>query len=285
MSIEKKTCTVSGNSIAYLHSGSGEPVLLVHGITTYSFIWKNIIPSLAADYEVLAVDLLGCGDSDKPLNVSYAIKDHAERMKEFITNLGIRKFHFVGHGLGGSIGQIFAVRYPELLYDLTMINTVAYDHWPVQPIMAMRTPVVRQLLIAAMDIGAFALIVKRGVYHKERVTPELIDLFMKPMLKPAGRKAFLHYAKSLNNQDLIEIEKKLCELAMPVLIIRGDADHCLSAAISEKLCREIPGSLLIRIPTGGHFIQEDEPEQLVLEIKSFFKRGLHLQGKQHVAEI
>ena len=285
MSIEKKTCTVSGNSIAYLHSGSGEPVLLVHGITTYSFIWKNIIPSLAADYEVLAVDLLGCGDSDKPLNVSYAIKDHAERMKEFITNLGIRKFHFVGHGLGGSIGQIFAVRYPELLYDLTMINTVAYDHWPVQPIMAMRTPVVRQLLIAAMDIGAFALIVKRGVYHKERVTPELIDLFMKPMLKPAGRKAFLHYAKSLNNQDLIEIEKKLCELAMPVLIIRGDADHCLSAAISEKLCREIPGSLLIRIPTGGHFIQEDEPEQLVIEIKSFFKRGLHLQGKQHVAEI
>lgn len=285
MSIEKKTCTVSGNSIAYLHSGSGEPVLLVHGITTYSFIWKNIIPSLAADYEVLAVDLLGCGDSDKPLNVSYAIKDHAERMKEFITILGIRKFHFVGHGLGGSIGQIFAVRYPELLYDLTMINTVAYDHWPVQPIMAMRTPIVRQLLIAAMDIGAFALIVKRGIYHKERVTPELIDLFMKPMLKPGGRKAFLHYAKSLNNQDLIEIEKKLCELAMPVLIIRGDADHYLSAAISEKLCREIPGSLLIRIPAGGHFIQEDEPEQLVQEIKTFLKRGVHLQGKQHVAEI
>jgi pimeloyl-ACP methyl ester carboxylesterase len=285
MSIEKKTCTVSGNSIAYLHSGSGEPVLLVHGITTYSFIWKNIIPSLAADYEVLAVDLLGCGDSDKPLNVSYAIKDHAERMKEFITILGIQKFHFVGHGLGGSMGQIFAVHYPELLYDLTMINTVAYDHWPVQPIIAMRIPIVRQLLIAAMDIGAFALIVKRGIYHKERVTPELIDLFMKPMLKRGGRKAFLHYAKSLNNQDLIEIEKKLCELAMPVLIIRGDADHYLSAAISEKLHREIPGSLLIRIPTGGHFIQEDEPEQLVQEIKTFLKRGLHLQGKQHVAEI
>lgn len=272
MSIEKKTCTVSGNTISYLHSGSGEPVLLVHGITTYSFIWKNLMPSLAAHYEVLAVDLLGCGDSDKPPNVPYAIKNHAELLKELIDILGIEKFHFVGHGLGGGIGQIFAVRYPELLYDLTLINTVAYDLLPVKSIIAMRTPIVRQLLIAAMDTGAFALLIKRGIYHKERVTPELIELFLKPMLRPGGRKAFLQYAKSLNNQDLIEIKRKLCELTLPVLIIRGDADSYLGAAISETLHREIPGSLLIRIPTGGHFIQEDEPERLVQEIKAFFKR-------------
>jgi pimeloyl-ACP methyl ester carboxylesterase len=285
MAIEKKTCTVSGHTIAYLHSGSGEPVLLVHGITTYSFIWRKIIPSLAADYEVLAIDLLGCGDSDKPVNVSYAIKDHAERLKEFAATLGIQKLHFVGHDLGGGMGQILAVRFPDLLYDLTMINTVGYDYWPVQPIIAMRTPIFRQFLMAIMDIGAFGLIVKRGLYHKERFTPELMDLFMKPMLKPGGRKAFLHFTKCLNNQDLMEIEKELRELAVPVLIIRGDADPYLRAAISEKLHREIPGSLLIRIPTGGHFIQEDEPEQLVREIKAFFKRELHLQGRQHVTEI
>jgi 2-hydroxymuconate-semialdehyde hydrolase len=282
MSIEKKTCTVSGNTIAYLHSGSGEPVLLVHGITTYSFIWRRIIPSLAADYEVLAIDLLGCGDSDKPLTVPCGIKDQAEWLREFAASLGIRKFHFVGHDLGGGMGQILAVRFPSLLYDLTMINTVGYDYWPVQPIIAMRTPVFRQFLIAAMDIGAFGLIVKRGLYHKERFTPELMDLFMKPMLKPGGRRAFLHFAKCLNNQDLMDIEKELRELAVPVLIIRGDADPYLRAEISEKLHREIPGSVLIRIPTGGHFIQEDEPEQLVQAMKLFFKRELPLQEGDRV---
>jgi pimeloyl-ACP methyl ester carboxylesterase len=278
MTIEKKTCTVSGNTIAYLHSGSGEPVLLVHGITTYSFIWRKIIPSLAVDYEVFAIDLLGCGESDKPLNVSYSIKDHAERLREFASTLGIRKLHFVGHDLGGGMGQILAVRFPDLLYDLTMINTVGYDYWPVQPIISLRTPIFRQFLMATMDIGAFGLIIKRGLYHKERFNSELMNLFMKPMLKPGGRKAFLHFAKCLNNQDLMEIEKELRELALPVLIIRGNADPYLGEVISEKLHREIPGSVLIRIPTGGHFIQEDEPEQLVHAIKSFFKRELHLQG-------
>lgn len=94
--------------------------------------------------------------------------------------------------------------------------------------------------MATMDIGAFGLIVKRGLFHKELFNPELMDLFMKPMLKPGGRKAFLHFAKCLNNRDFMEIEKELSELTVPVLIIRGDTDPYLSAAISKKRHREIP---------------------------------------------
>lgn len=260
--------------MAYQHEGKGEPILLVHGITTYSFIWRNIIPLLSTDYDVIAIDLLGCGDSDKPLNVSYAIKDHAERLHEFVTKMGIGKFHFVGHDLGGGMGQIFAVRHPELLYDLTLINTVAYDFWPVQPITALRTPIVRQFLMASFDLGTFKLVVKRGIYHKDRVTNELMDLFMKPMQTSEGRKAFLHFAKCLDNHNLMEIERDLRNLMIPVLILRGDADPYLGAGISEKLHREIPLSRLVRFPRGGHFIQEDEPEKIVQEMMGFFK-GKH----------
>ncbi len=260
--------------MAFHRKGKGEPVLLVHGITTYSFIWRNIIPPLSKDYDVIAVDLLGCGDSDKPLNVSYAIKDHAERLHAFVTKLGLGKFHFVGHDLGGGMGQIFAVRYPELLHDLTLINTVAYDFWPVQPITALRTPIVRQFLMASFDLGTFKLVVKRGIYHKDRVTSELMDLFMRPMQTSEGRKAFLHFAKCLDNHNLVEIENDLRNLMIPVLILRGDADPYLGAGISEKLHREIPGSRLVRFPSGGHFIQEDEPEKIVQEILGFF-RGEH----------
>lgn len=260
--------------MAYYREGKGEPVLLVHGITTYSFIWRNIIPLLSKDYDVIAVDLLGCGDSDKRLDVSYAIKDHAERLHEFITKLELGKFHFVGHDLGGGMGQIFAVRHPEMLYDLTMINTVAYDFWPVQPIIALRTPIVRQFLMASLDLGTFRLIVKRGIYHKDRVTNELMDLFMRPMLTSEGRKAFMYFAKCLDNHNLMEIEDDLRRLKIRVLIIRGDGDPYLGATISEKLHREIPGSRLVRIPTGGHFIQEDEPERIAQEVIGFF-RGQH----------
>ena len=270
-SMNKAILEVSGHAMAYRRAGRGEPVLLVHGITTYGFIWRRVVPFLTGDYDVIVVDLLGCGDSDKPLDVSYAIKDHAERLHEFMCKLGIGKFHFVGHDLGGGIGQIFAVCHPEMLFDLTLINSVAYDFWPVQPITALRTPIVRQFLLASFDLGTFRLVVKRGIYHKERVTDELMDLFMRPLQTPEGRKAFMHFAKCLDNHNLTEIEDDLRRLSLPVLIVRGEADPYLSASIAEKLHREIPGSRLLRIASGGHFIQEDEPEQIAREILYLFR--------------
>lgn len=263
--------SVSGHSLAYYRTGTGEAVLLVHGITTYSFIWRRIVPLLKAEYDVISVDLLGCGKSDKPLSVEYSLKVHATLLQEFILSLGIEKFHFVGHDIGGGIGQRFAVKYPELLFDLTVANGVAYDFWPVQPILSMRTPIIRQLAMATLEYGVLKQIIKHGMYYKDRLTPELMDLFIETMKTKEGRKAFLHFAKSLNNQDLLEIEDKLRRLDIPVLIIRGDADPYLSSEIAQKLHREIPGSKLEIISTASHFIQEDEPQKLAEIIINFFR--------------
>ena len=262
---------VGSHRLAFLRAGSGDPVLLVHGITTYSFLWRNIMPGLADRNDVIAVDLLGCGDSDKPLDASYALRDHADRLRDFIHGLGLRRVHFVGHDLGGGIGQILAVRYPDLVSSLTMVNTVAYDYWPVQPIIAMRTPIIRQFMLAAVDLGAFTLIVRRGVYHKDRVTPELMAHFMKPMKTAEGRKAFLHFAHCLDNHDLTSIAAQLRRLRIPVLIVRGDADVYLSPQISERLHEQITASRLVRIATGGHFIQEDEPAWLARTLAGFLE--------------
>ncbi len=102
---------VAGHTMTYLSEGEGEPVLLVHGITTYSFIWRRVIPLLSHKYRVIAPDLLGCGASEKPLDLSYAIKDHAEYLSGFLDALNIPKVHFVGHDLGGGMGQLLAVRH------------------------------------------------------------------------------------------------------------------------------------------------------------------------------
>jgi len=261
---------VAGHRMAYHREGKGDVVLLVHGITTYSFIWRRVLPLLvAAGHDVIAVDLLGCGDSDKPLDIPYSLTAHAGYLKSFLDGIGVGKVHYVGHDLGGGIGQIFAVRHPELLHDLTVINTVAHDFWPVQPIIAMRTPIIRQLMMAAVDAGALKLIVKRGLFHKDRLTPELMELFMKPLRTSEGRKAFLHFAHCLDNRNLVDIAHDLRRLKLPVLIVRGDGDVYLSGAIAERLRTEIPGSRLERIATGGHFIQEDEPERLAQLVVDF----------------
>ena len=262
---------ISGHKLVYNRQGSGQTILFVHGITTYSFIWRNLVRILRNSYDVISVDLLGCGNSDKLLDISYSLKQHAKILHEFIKKLNLGKFHFVSHDVGGGIGQIFAINHSERLLRLTMINTVAYDFWPVQPIIAIRTPIIRQLAMASLDFGTFKLIIKRGLFYKKKATSELMDYFWKPMITKDGRKAFLHFAKCLNNNELLEIADDLKKLSIPVLIIRGDADVYLSAQICEKLNNEIPNSKLIRIPDGGHFIQEDVPGQLVEHIERFFK--------------
>jgi pimeloyl-ACP methyl ester carboxylesterase len=265
------TIEVGGYSIAYSSSGEGEVVLLVHGITTYSFIWRKIVPLLDKNYRVLTIDLPGCGNSSKQLEQTYSIKNHAQLLKSFVQKLHIEKFHLVGHDVGGGVCQIFAVNYPEMLFDLTLVNTVAYDFLPVQPIIAMRTPIIRQFAMATLDFGTLRMIVRRGLYHPEALTSELMDYFWAPMKTREGRKAFLHFAASLDNNNLTEISDKLSKLTLPVLIIRGDGDPYLSGVIAEKLAKNIPNSSLVKIATGGHFIQEDEPLRLAEEMENFFQ--------------
>lgn len=270
--ITPKTIELQGNSITYYRTGKGEPVIFIHGITTYSFIWRNIIPYFQDKYDVIALDLLGCGDSDKPLNEDFSLKRQSQIIRDFCLKCNITKIHMVCHDVGGGIGQIFAVNYPDMLFDLTLINSVAYNFWPVQPIVAMRTPIIRQIAMASLDLGMFEIIVKRGLYHTSNLTKELMEFFWKPMRDPLGRKGFLHFAKCLNNKNLTDIESELKQLQIPTLIIRGDADVYLSAAISEKLHAHIPKSQLVCIATGGHFIQEDEPGKVSNYIINFIAR-------------
>lgn len=260
---------LDGFRLAYHRGGQGEPMLLIHGIITYSFIWRNLMPSLEEQNDVIAIDLLGCGQSDKPVGVDYSISAQADLIKKFMQKLGIDRFYCITHDIGGGIGQILATRYPESVKKLFMINTIAYDFWPVQPILAMRIPIIRQLAMAAMEFGIFRVLVARGMYHKDRVTDDLMELYWEPMKTREGRQGFLQLAKCLDNRQLMDIADDLRKLKIPVMIVRGDADPYLGPELAEKLHKEIPGSRLQHIETGGHFIMEDEPEQLVGLIKDF----------------
>jgi pimeloyl-ACP methyl ester carboxylesterase len=269
-----KSVSAGGHRYAVIEQGEGEAVVLIHGITTYSFIWRKILPRFSHDRHVIAYDLLGCGGSDMPLDVDFSLAKHAERLSQLLDKMAIDRVHLVGHDVGGGVAQIFAVRYPERVIDLCLINSVAYDYWPVQPIKIMQTPILRNFAVATLDIGAFALVIRRGLYHKDRLDSELLELFNAPVRQSIGRKAFLNFVRSLDNRNLTSISEGLQRLEVPVLVIRGEADAYLSDEISLRLKREIPGCLLLRIATGGHFIQEDEPEQIVAALSSFWENEI-----------
>ena len=98
-----------------------------------------------------------------------------------------------------------------------------------------------------------------------------MELFWRLMRDKSGRRGFLHVANGLNNTHLVELETDLQRLEIPTLIIRGDADLYLSENISLKLHRDIPGSRLVHIEDGGHFIQEDAPERIAGCLREFWQ--------------
>ncbi len=260
---------IGKNTIAYRRRGKGKTVLLVHGVLSYSFLWKSIMDELADDFDLIAVDLLGCGASDKPTGADYSIVAQAEMLKTFIEQLGIAPLHLTGHDIGGGVSQILATRHPELFYDLILINSVGYDFWPVQPVTTMRLPIIRRLTSSIVSPTLLKMVISRAIYHKERLTPNLLYDFWCPFQTPEGKAGFVQLIKDLNNRLLTDITESLCRLKLPTLIIRGDADAYLSRSISEQLARDIPDSRLEIVPYGGHFIQLDEPQRISELMKEF----------------
>ena len=268
---EKIKIKVNNAEYAIVSKGEGnDSLFFIHGITTNSFIWRKIIPYFEKSFKCFAIDLLGCGDSSKSLKLDYSLNSQAKNISDIIKKLNLGKPDIICHDVGGGIGQVLAVKYPEVVNSLTLINSVAYDFWPVQPIIAMRTPIIRQLAMSTLDMGMMKMIVKRGMYHKEKVTDELLGLYEAQMQTSEGRKAFLHFARSLDNNELIKIAHDLTELKIPVQIIRGDMDVYLSKEISNTLHENIPNSRLETIYTGGHYLMEDEPEIVSNAISEFF---------------
>jgi len=266
---------VEGNRLAYVRGGAGEPLILVHGITTSSFIWDNLLPILGVRHDVVAIDLLGTGDSDRPVPADCSLAAHADRLMSFIDKLGLGRVHLVGHDIGGGIAQIISVRNPDRIATLALVNSVGYDYWPVQPIVAFRTPILRQLAMASLDIGMLRLVIRRAVFHRERITPEIFDRIRNEIAVPKSRRAFLNSTRCLNNSDLTVIADDLKKLPMPVLIVRGERDVYLSPEIGDRLHREIPASKLVKVPDSGHYIQLDEPRLLAKTILE------HIQDHRH----
>ncbi|MCW9034578.1 MAG: alpha/beta hydrolase [Rhodospirillales bacterium] len=261
--------TIGDHQIAYRRSGKGEPVLLVHGVASYSFLWQPIIDNLEEYYDIIAPDLLGCGESDKPSDVDHSIAAQAKIMIGVIDNLGINRFHLVGHDIGGGIAQIMAVKYPDRLLDMTLINSVGYDYWPIQLIKTMQVPILTQIARSSINPVIFHQMIRHGVFHKKNLSKDILDKFWEPLKQPEGKAGFFNLIRSINNDLLMDIIDEIKQITLPTLLIRGTADTYLDRAILDNLKRDIPHARLEDIHEGGHFIQLDQADRVSSLLKSF----------------
>ena len=122
---------VNGHRIAYRELGEGDPVVLIHGIPTSSLLWRNVMPVLAANHRVIALDMLNYGESDKPTDANVSIEAQSRTVVGLMQALGLGAADIVSHDIGGGVAQIIAVNHPERVRKLALIDSVCFDSWPI----------------------------------------------------------------------------------------------------------------------------------------------------------
>jgi 2-hydroxymuconate-semialdehyde hydrolase len=265
---KRKIRTFAGD-IAYLRKGQGPPLLLLHGIPSSSYLWRDVIDPLSTTFDVLAPDLLGFGDSDKRLDADLSIAAQARYMVAFMESFGLHQAAVVGHDIGGGIAQLMAVDEPDRVARLILIDSIVDDNWPVADIARLKEPVWDQIMVNIDLRDGFRKGLGAGLATEGRVTEELVDEWTRPFQDLGGRRAYLRAARALNNRDLTSQSKRIEEIETPTLILWGANDKFLESRWADTLKHKLRDSTVEIIEPGGHFLPLDRPEAVAEAITRF----------------
>ncbi len=261
-----------GLRMHYVDEGAGEPVLLLHGEPTWSFLYRKMIPALAASSRVVAADYFGFGRSDKPAPRDfYTYERHYESIERLADALDLRDLTLVLHDWGGPIGFRLAVERPERVARLVILNTGIFVDEPLPEAWFRFRDFVRRVG-AELRPGA---LVKRSC-----VTPLPDDIVagydaLFPVAEAkAGVLAFPELvpaeAGHPSTEAMRAVGEALARWEKPALVLFGDADPIFPPQAGSRLAARIPGALPPEIVSGAaHFLQEDRGEELAARIAAF----------------
>jgi uncharacterized protein (TIGR00369 family) len=278
----KQWIRTSAGDMAYIRRGQGPPVVLLHGIPSSSYIWRDVIDPLAARFDVLAPDLIGYGDSDKRLDADFSLAAQARYVVAFMESVGVHQAAIVGHDIGGGIAQLMAADEPDRVARLILIDSVVDDAWPIPDIARLKEPVWDQIMVNLDLRSGLKKGLSAGIVTPGRVTEELVDEWLRPFSDQPGRRAYLRAARALNNRDLVSRSKHIEDIETPTLILWGAGDKFLDPGLAEKLRRKLSRAQpqVEIIDPGGHFLPIDRPEEVSAAIIRFLAGPPSAPGPQ-----
>jgi pimeloyl-ACP methyl ester carboxylesterase len=266
------TVKVDGLEIGYRELGEGPPVLLVHGWPTSSHLWRNVMPPMAGGNRVIAVDLPGFGASDKPVDATYDFAFFERAVEGLLEALGVDEVGIAGHDLGGPVAVHWAIRNPDRVTGLALLNTLLFP--PFAPevlefVTGLMTPGRREELTSRDGLGE---LMHLAFADASSVSDDLLDAITAPFPDDASRLALARAGVGLDLDGLAEIDRRFSELRMPLRVIYGEQDGVLPdvADTMARVKREHPDTEVTALPDCGHFLQEEAPERVGELLAEFF---------------
>jgi pimeloyl-ACP methyl ester carboxylesterase len=264
---------VEGMRLHFRELGEGDPVLMLHGWPTSSYLWRNVMDGVAsAGRRAIALDLPGYGRSDKPPDASYSFRFYERAISGFLGALGVERTGLVLHDVGGPIGLYWASQDPQRLERLALLNTLVFSKLSIAAaafVAAGKAPGIRSLITRQWFI-AFSL--RYGVNDKSRLADETIRAYQEPFQTREERLVLAKAGTSLHPDGLKTIEEWLPSVSVPVRLLYGERDRILPdvEATMRKVKELLPEAELSTLPDCGHFCQEERPREIGAALGEFF---------------
>jgi epoxide hydrolase 4 len=271
----------NGIKLHYVTQGEGELMLMLHGFPEFWYSWRHQITEFAQYYKVVALDLRGYNDSDKPTQQSaYTMDEFVKDIQGVITGLGYNKCILVAHDWGGAIAWSFADAFPEMLDKLIVLNI---PH-PAKLAEGLRTfqqlqkswyiflfqlPLLPEFLIQRSDYKAIESIFKGTAVDKTAFTTEDINAYKDAAAKLGALTAMINYYRNIFQQGLLQ--KNWKTLATPTLMIWGENDIALGKELTYGTEAYVQDFQIKYIPNCSHWVQQEQPELVNQYIRDFLR--------------
>jgi len=282
---ERRRVRVLDTEMAYVETGSGDPVVFLHGNPTSSYLWRNVIPHVEGLACCLAPDLVGMGDSGKAPGGSYRFVDHARYLDTWFDTLGLmRNVTLVVHDWGSALGFYWAHRHPDRVKGIVYMEALVrpkrgQNVWPGEKgqsiFFALRSPKGEELVLERNFFVEKML--PSGILRQ--LTEEEMAVYRRPYLEPGeSRRPTLQWPREIpwegEPADVLAIEDGYAEWLstsdIPKLFINADPGAVLVGA-NRDFCRTWPKQEEVTV-RGSHFVQEDSPVEIGQAIAAFLIR-------------
>lgn len=283
---KSKYLQLEAGRMHYVDEGKGPPIVMIHGTPVWSFLYRNLIKILRKKYRCIAMDMIGFGLSDKPEGWSYKPRAHAANFEQLMEHLQLEDVTLLVHDFGAPIGFAYAIRHPEKVRSIVMLNSWTWSLSKHQSFSATSKYLVGPLgkfLHSKLNVSADRLI--QDLFEDEEQLPEPIrQHYIKALGSPNDRVSSLACARELVGvtrwyDELWKERRKIQDI--PTLILWGERDKLIHIDALQCWKKFFHESYVIPFEEGGHFLQEESAEEIANYVSNFVQEEIKKRELVH----
>lgn len=273
--------TTNGIKLHYVTQGEGPLMLMLHGFPEFWYSWRHQIPEFAQDFKVVALDLRGYNDSDKPNEQSaYVVDEFVLDVQGVIKGLGYEKCVLVGHDWGGIIAWNFAYSHPEMIERLIILNlphpakfaqgfTTPQQLLKSFYVFVFQLPWLPELLLQSSDYQLIETAFKGMAIDKTTFTKADIDAYKDAAAKRGALTAMLNYYRNIFQHKMLKPDWGILEV--PTLMIWGEKDTALGKELTYGTEAYVRDFQIKYIPNCSHWVQQEQPKLVNQYMREFLR--------------